>query len=579
MHPVAVAGRLAVADAQCKVHALEPLRVNEGSGKRLIELTQRERNWPESQYSGDFWMQQYLTSDHPWVVPDSAGAEVILLLTNISIACIQGKMRSSFATWLDIRLQHSSPGADLNVTVMAHRPKQLAEPLLGKGDVWPAWPAAANRPQVAITMHCSGWTPWGKDRGSAAADSMIRLTWIKMSELDVTMPPVTSVDIMGWAAAGTLASLLPYHERPLLFFGGRICKPYISAFRLQVWGKLVLEQQLGNRTRERSIVVQTSYFPRDLIERYSICTSEAAIKANWSTYCMRGSSTSAKCATSEAHLRKKCAGWPRLVEWDAMRTATPAALGLGGKLSRESFMKTLAGNRFCAVAPGDNVGTGKIGESIVVAAVGGCIPVFIMPDGPIRMWGTQPVFHSVSVGETTQTSNRTREERAARSKSEYPVLTARWAALPNRTRHHVSFSQWWWMHRSMAYALPYLRWLDYCEISLVVPATHAVKNMAAVLDALEAVPEDRLQRMAQAARAAQPAFLYASRYRGGDNLAAQDYILAELCHRARHLKKYGIATRQLGDLSPNPSQHLAHGPEESPLALATRLERCLVLPP
>jgi len=53
-----------------------------------------------------------------------------------------------------------------------------------------------------------------------------------------------------------------------------------------------------------------------------------------------------------------------------------------------------------------------------------------------------------------------------------------------------------------------------------------------VLDYLNAVPTERLERMAESARAVRPAFLYASRY-SPDHLAAQDFILAELCHQVR----------------------------------------------
>jgi hypothetical protein len=44
----------------------------------------------------------------------------------------------------------------------------------------------------------------------------------------------------------------------------------------------------------------------------------------------------------------------------------------------------------------------------------------------------------------------------------------------------VGYAQWAWMHKTMAVAMPYLRWLDYCELGFVVPASLAVNNMEAV---------------------------------------------------------------------------------------------------
>jgi hypothetical protein len=90
--------------------------------------------------------------------------------------------------------------------------------------------------------------------------------------------------------------------------------------------------------------------------------------------------------------------------WDVARRASPTERGLGGvRMSQAGFMNASARHRFCIVAPGDKVGTGKIGETVAIAAAGGYLPVFMMPDSPLGSWGTQILFKA---GRTTQGLNQ-----------------------------------------------------------------------------------------------------------------------------------------------------------------------------
>ena len=49
-------------------------------------------------------------------------------------------------------------------------------------------------------------------------------------------------------------------------------------------------------------------------------------------------------------------------------------------LSSVEYLRQAMAHRFCVVAPGDNVASRKIAESIAVGGSGGCIPLIVVPE-------------------------------------------------------------------------------------------------------------------------------------------------------------------------------------------------------
>lgn len=90
------------------------------------------------------------------------------------------------------------------------------------------------------------------------------------------------------------------------------------------------------------------------------------------------------------------------------------------KLARDEFVAHSMRHRFCVVAAGDFISTPKTGETIAIAAAGGCLPLFVLPNTP------------------------------------------------------------WQVHAM----LPYTDWLDYCSIGVIVFEDVATRDMASIVERL-----------------------------------------------------------------------------------------------
>ena len=87
-------------------------------------------------------------------------------------------------------------------------------------------------------------------------------------------------------------------------------------------------------------------------------------------------------------------------------------------------------------------------------------------------------------------------------------------------------------NRGAPHMLPYLRWLDYCQVSVLVTEEAATENMPGVLRALQALPPDEIAAKRRALRDVRDAFVL----RGNSSPArptAAEYILDEACHAAK----------------------------------------------
>ena len=233
------------------------------------------------------------------------------------------------------------------------------------------------------------------------------------------------------------------------------------------------------------------------------------------------------------------------------------------RLSKEGYLQACMQHRFCLVSPGDTLTTNNVGESVAVAAGGGCIPILVLPDSPFNGAAFRGELPNMTVG-----ARRPLDVRPPKGhhKKEDPALLAAWMALPRSMRAEVPYGRWAWMHEAMQVMLPYARWLDWCQLGFIVPTSLAVSRMQPIMAHLATIGEEALQAKVDGARRVRGAFVVdAAQSRNGSpkhRLAtAEDFMLAEMCNTARAAQQIPKTRRS----------------DESSL-LATRLSSCLVLP-
>jgi hypothetical protein len=165
--------------------------------------------------------------------------------------------------------------------------------------------------------------------------------------------------------------------------------------------------------------------------------------------------------------------------------------------NESEYLSKAMGHKYCLVAQGDFPGTPKIAEMLAVGGAGGCLPIFVLkpPQQPTRSHG----FHS--------------------------GLAA-----------------------AVRASLPFSRWLDYCSVSFLVTEAAIRRNASGVLDELqarEAAAPHEIHAKRQQLRRLRRAFGF---WEGSSPRApsATDFVFAELCAYARHLKDQ----RQQRDESP-----------------------------
>ena len=135
----------------------------------------------------------------------------------------------------------------------------------------------------------------------------------------------------------------------------------------------------------------------------------------------------------------------------------------------------------------------------------------------------------------------------------------------------LPFVRWLYLQLAMRAILPFSRWVDYCDLAMIVPASSASTRLEEVITQLERIPAKTLKSKAAAARRLRDVFDFSpappdgsasqlTRVRG-----AVDFLLAELCDMARNVPPNVGAP-------PNASVRLRQIMQQ-----ATRLERCAVL--
>mmetsp|Transcript_26141 Transcript_26141/g.52415 ORF Transcript_26141/g.52415 Transcript_26141/m.52415 type:complete len:218 (-) Transcript_26141:167-820(-) len=214
----------------------------------------------------------------------------------------------------------------------------------------------------------------------------------------------------------------------------------------------------------------------------------------------------------------------------------------------------------------------------------GCVPLLIMPDAPLD----RSFFRS---------GRSSALPLLPRWLSTFPsgllALRSKYAGLPARVTERLPFARWAYLQLSMRAMLPFGRWIDYCDVAMIVPASVASTRLDELVAQLAHVPAHTLERKARAARRLRQIFAFHPPSREGNNAeqfvkqitekpptrggiaergiaadarsGAVDFLLAELCDAARHM--------------PPNDGNVANASVQTRLVLgqATRLERCILL--
>jgi hypothetical protein len=143
---------------------------------------------------------------------------------------------------------------------------------------------------VSFTWMCDADFPFSSQHPSQPfSDAVMMLRWNRRHAVDVVIPACMNEEAAGgkagsggWLVGATPAPpILPYRRRPLLFFAGHIPKLYISSVRYSLWAALRRAQLRGGQP---AISLISSHLDCQ-IGAFEICQSEAAIEANYSTFC------------------------------------------------------------------------------------------------------------------------------------------------------------------------------------------------------------------------------------------------------------------------------------------------------
>ena len=265
-----------------------------------------------------------------------------------------------------------------------------------------------------------------------------------------------------------------WEARKLLFMSGHVPKLFNSAVRYQLWKGLHASPQLAT---VRSSTIGCN------IGAYNVCTAPARVEAEAATFCRDwcrgdgqnggGSQYLSKCVGSAAALRRVCTrpGKGYLAQVDFAREAD--ALLAASRQPRLSHSEYLA--------------LGMSHRFCVVA--------------PGDFVATHKVAEAMALGGAGGC---------------LPLFV-----VPPKA--------------DAAELLPYLSWLDYCAVSVLVAERDATQRMPAVLRALQALPAAEVAVRRHALRTVRDAFVV----RAQSSLqrpSAAEYVLGEACAAARGLR-------------------------------------------
>lgn len=455
--------------------------------------------WEDHQLAVELRLARALAT-HAWRAPNASNADAVLILTNRSKLCAP-------------MFQASGRGAKGMAYALGAYSKALWDAALRAAAALPRGTAPVLQVVSEQDGACSR-LPMPPD--VAAGDDEGRRPTLYLVEA------LINARVVG-KRAQFFHSPTPFARRPLqlpavgaaaewgardpatrlLFFAGHVPKLFQSLTRYLLWKQLRNDSRATTQSRTINCTVGA------YVAACSLRASQVAAKpARWfehdfcAPYCAadwaeRASSSTPSCGTGQRAdatvpqlaraLKSRCARYRSHASLDEL---PDMARDSARRMDYATYLGHAASHRFCLVVPGDWAGTPKVSEMVAVGGAGGCIPVFVLP-------------HDGSEGQ-------------------------------------------------VARLLPYGRWLDYCEIGYVTPAKVAQRNMSAIMDALARVSAAEAARKHRALRCVRNAFVFRAREEqhgrgpGGTRAPdAADFILGEVCHRARLLQQPQVSTNAL----------------------------------
>jgi len=433
------------------------------------------KDWPANKFAAELWIAQALVH-HPWRVDSVRHADLVLMESNLSMACRVGKMFSGRNMWKQLSKALGTGEWDGKTGVR------------GQGSPHPLLSEMRNSTTAAVVLtdnECPPpWTGFGhperpviklKDHGPGKYDAVAPFV--------LSRPPW----LVGRPRAMQTPSLVPWADRKLLFFAGHVPKLYIQPTRYLIWkqirrwpkvtaisatinctiGSMVICKEIRNCSEQRVRNFCVPFCQSHVLDDLRVSINDQP--GHFKNFKLPAAPTIRRCGRGRLAIIKQCRSYKRVNFTEELPDMAAATRNLP---SREYFQNAM-GHRFCLAAPGDFVSTPKITEYVAMGAAGGCLPLMVLS------------------GEAWRT-------------------------------------------------LPYVRWIDWCKIAFIVDEKTASTNMERVLRKLEQVTADQAAAMQQELIAVRDAFVWRdfrpvppNELNRTEAPSAVDFLLGELCEAAK----------------------------------------------
>jgi hypothetical protein len=362
----------------CRVYLHDPA----AAAGYVIPSRYKPKDWQYDKYAQELWLREALLAGHPWRVSSPGEADLILIATDFSMLCVAHKMQAARHLWQLV----------LNDTILCNG-TSTGRGLFGSRGEPHCHSSAAPKLLPLTDADCMPpWHGWSSFTGppskpphdflflfdhKRATDRLRVPAEDGPSRMIVSPAVVARPAWLTGESTSSMPKLRPWSARKLLFFAGHIPKLYINKMRYRLWVQL---HDVPGVTCVSSSVACT-------VGAYEVCSSPNRIETEHTTFCesngwrCRVRDAGPPCAAKTPRmLRNHCRSY-KGINWT---TVAAAARRDSRTLPHHEYLALAHEHRFCLAAPGDFVSTPKISEFIAIGAVGGCIPVIVVPDEDVR---------------------------------------------------------------------------------------------------------------------------------------------------------------------------------------------------
>ena len=477
--------RLDVSAQRCSVYVVD---VEPAVGYVLPERY-RPHGWETNKYSAELWLRRAV-EDHPWRVRHPSQADVVLLSANFSLYCSAGKSFTGRSVWKGL----------VNL---------LGDPAGSSADCKGCKPIKGLRSGTAkfITLTNNECTaPW---TGAVRPKDIFAVTDQKPGSFGVLSPfVVAQPDWLTARPGGTLGASLsaagpsrvPWAARELLFFLGHVPKLYIDPTRYHIWRQV---RQLPN-------VTALSGTLNCSVGQFSACRvvdrlSDEQLRSYCYDYCRTHAEDGASVKRVE-EAGKQLAH--KLAKRDGSEQSAQVRMRCKSRSSLRRYCKSHTGVDFASELPDMAAAARKL------------------PQHKYYQLAMSHRFCVAAPGDFVSTPKITEFVALGAAGGCLPVLVIRGEA------HNT---------------LPYMRWLDWCEVGYLVNASRATRHMDDVVGALRAVTAAEAAAKYAALREVVDAFVWRPpALRPLETPSAPDFILAEACASWRRFQGIANGSARVG---------------------------------